>query len=181
MTTALGVGLALPCIGTVSGGGGPVTTFPNGFRYQLQRIIPAELHLMPEGGSGWFQYRRTATALRSVANGGKVVNGTFLDHRFEGGNTVAQHELEAWNASTGFILAWLFLSGFRAGLDYSVFHYYGNATLTLTQTNPIATWAGFTQSNNLATGIDLTGNSRNLTLTGVSASTIFSAEAGDFA
>ena len=54
-----------------------LVVYPNGFRYQLQRIIPADVHQMPEGGSGWFQYRRTATNLRSVANGGKVAEWHF--------------------------------------------------------------------------------------------------------
>ena len=39
----------------------------------------------------------------------------------------------SWKAtiqSLVFVVAWLFLTGFRAGVDYSIFHYYGNATLT---------------------------------------------------
>ena len=184
MTTSLGIGLAVPCISLAGGGGGPppepATTYPNGFRYQVQRIIPAAVHQMPTGGSGWFQYRHTAVSLKSVANGGKVENGTVLDHRFETGNTAVQHEIEAWSATVGLIVAWLLLPGFQNGIDYQIFHYYGNAALTQPQANPVSAWAGFMQSNNLATGSDMTGNQQHFTLIGVAAAQLAGAGAGDF-
>ncbi len=178
-----GAAFPLAPIGASAGGGGPIDgLWRNGYRYRIRRVIPAAIHQMPTGGFGWVKFRITSANLRSVANGGNVANDAdWPDIRFENGAGVAlDWELESWNATTGALVAWPRLTGFVANVSYAVLLYYGKAGITADEANPIGCWAGFAQSVNMATGLDMTGNDRHFTLDDVAASTIFGGAAGDF-
>lgn len=137
---------------------------------------------MPTGGITWVEYRLTDNALKAVASGGKVVNdAAWPDLRFEtGSGSVIKWERESWDDTTGALVAWLRLTGFVSGANYTVLFYYGKSGITADEADPIGCWAGHLQSVNMATGLDMTGNDRHFTLDGVSSSTIFGAAAGDF-
>ena len=155
--------------------------WPNGYLVRLRRIIPASIHGMPT--DGWVQlvYRRINNNLRLVANGGYIENADGYDQVFANGSgTPLDYEMESWTEATGTVVARVRLTGFRAGVDYTLFHYFGKADVTESQANPVAAWDGFLRSNNMATGLDMSGNGRHFTLTGVGAATLLGSAAGDF-
>lgn len=177
------LGAAFPVVPIVGSGHPSTGLWPNGYRYRVRRMISAAIHQMPTGGVAWVEYRRTSNDLKSVANGGKVVNDAeWPDIRFEtGSGSVIKPEIESWDDTTGALVAWLRLTGFVSGVNYVVLLYYGKSGITADEADPNGCWAGYLQSVNMATGLDMTGNDRHFTLDGVSASTIFGAAAGDFA
>ena len=176
------LGAAFPVVPIVGSSSAPSGLWPNGYRYRLRRIIPAAVHQMPSGGTDWVEYKLTDNALRSAANGGKVVNDAdWPDLRFEtGAGGVIKWERESWVDTTGALVAWLRLGGFISGVNYVVLLYYGKSGITADEADPAGCWAGYVQSVNMATGLDMSGNGRHFTLDGVSSSTIFGAAAGDF-
>jgi hypothetical protein len=176
----LGVGAALPsAAGSVAGDG---LAWPNGFRYRVTRAIAASLHGQPTGAVAWVFYRVAGAAMKTVANGGKVQNAAFLDHQFQsGGGLVLKHEVETYDGTAGVLNGWLRLQGFVAGQPLLLRHFYGHATLTAGQSDPAGCWAGCTLVVDFANGMDMSGNERSLTLSGVAAATLLDANAGDFA
>jgi hypothetical protein len=180
------LGAAFPIIPTLGDTGeiivGPRLAWPNGYRYRIRHIIAKEIHQQPSGGQGWVKLRIANAALKSVANGGHVVNdATWPDIRPEmGSGLLLKSELESWNAATGALVVYLLLSNFSDSSDYTVLLYYGKAGIAAAESDPIACWAGFDQSVKMSTGADMSGNSRHFTLTGVTAGTLFNGAAGDF-
>ncbi len=116
------LGAAFPVVPIVGSSSAPSGLWPNGYRYRLRRIIPAAVHQMPTGGTAWVEYKRTDNALKSVANGGKVVNDAdWPDLRFEtGAGGVIKWERESWDDTTGALVAWLRPGGFISGVNYGV-------------------------------------------------------------
>lgn len=173
------LGAAWPIV-PISGGIIGGDEYRDGYLYRMVRIIPASVHGMSNGETGWVFYTAQDNNLRSVANGGKVVNGTFLDHRFEtSGGTPLAFELEDWNASTGLIRAWLRLTGFRQNVDYTIYHYYGKTDVGAEESNATGCWDGFLCSVDPTTGSDMSGNERNFDLTGITPASLLGARAGD--
>lgn len=176
------LGAAFPVVPIVGSSAPSTGLWPNGYRYRLRRVITASIHRMPTGGVAWVKYRRTDNNLRSVANGGNVVNdAAWPDLRFEtGSGSVIKWDRESWDDSTGALVAWLRLTGFVSGVAYTVLLYYGKAGITADEADPAGCWAGFEQSVNMADGLDRSGNGRHFTLDGVAPATIFGGGGGDF-
>lgn len=171
-------GLVVPIAAASSG---PAETWPNGFRYVLRRILAGALHGMPDGGEGWVFFRAQADALRSVAEGGHVEDGDFRDLRFEtASGQLIRAEVESYDPATGTVTAWLYLAGFRAGVDYQVLLYYGRSDLAVGQSDPAGCWNGWLINARLSDGLDQTGHERHLALTSITPTTLLGAAAGDF-
>ena len=180
------LGSAFPIIPTLSLGdsgdpGGPRLAWPNGYRYRIRHVITAAIHQQPNNAQGWVKLRITNTALKSVANGGHVVNDALWpDIRFEMGSGLQlKYDLESWSSSSGALVVYLLLGNFSAVGDYTVLLYYGKPGITADEADPIACWSGFAQSVKMSTGVDMSGNGRHFTLTGVTAGTLFNGAAGD--
>lgn len=174
-----GLSLFVPITGATSG---PRLAWPNGYRYRMRRILAAADHAMPDGAEAWIFWSVSDAAIKSVANGGHVEDGAFLDSRFENGfGARLRAEGESYDPVGGTITAWVRLTGFRAGADYAVVHSYGKAGLTEAEADPAGCWSGWPVSARLSDGLDQSGNGRHLTLTTVTPTTLLGAAAGDFA
>lgn len=176
------IGAAFPMVNVVAGvSGPPLTSFPNGYLHVFRRCIGGTIHGLSGASSAWIVYKNTNNALKSVAEGGLVVNGDYLDMRFQNGfGLKLPHEIESYDPATGSVVARIKLTFFSLNQNYQLLHFFGKDGLTEEESDPIACWEGFFASINMATGLDASGNDRNFTLTGVGATTLLGAAAGSF-
>lgn len=84
----------------------------------------------------------TQEYLKTVANGGKVQNINGYDIIFTSdasGATVLDHEIEAYNPTTGELVAWVRVPSLDA--DTTIYMFYGNSAITSTQEHVDGVWS----------------------------------------
>lgn len=86
---------------------------------------------------------RTDPDWRDTFNGGDVGKASGGDILFTAadGTTQLEHEIEAYDPTTGELIAWVKVPTLSASLDTEIYIYYGNASAP-DQANPTATWNG---------------------------------------
>lgn len=120
----------------------------------------------------------TDNSLKSVANSGKVENGTHLDVRFETpAGTKLDHVIVSYAPTTGRLIAWVRVPTLAATADTVVRVYYGKAGLGSSEQNA----AGLARSSFKAmwplddgstlSGADRSSSGRTLTNSGATAAT----------
>lgn len=111
----------------------------------------------------------TDTDLRTLANGGKVLNASGFDIRFtdSDGTTLLDHQIEKYTASSGLFVAWVRIPSLPHNADKTIYMYFGKTGVT---TNPSSTnvWSnGFNAVWHFNNSInDFSGNSNNGSNTG---------------
>lgn len=115
--------------------------YSNGYTYRKKITVDAT----KVSGSGSltdfpFLVSHTDTALKTVANSGKVENASGYDIRFEtSGGTELDYERLFYSATTGQIIAWV-----QATVDGTtsteIYVYYGNPSISTDQSDPTGTW-----------------------------------------
>ncbi|MBD3425932.1 MAG: DUF2341 domain-containing protein [Candidatus Omnitrophica bacterium] len=85
----------------------------------------------------------TDPSLATVANGGEVTSSTGDDIVFtdQNGNSL-DHEIEAYDPSTGNVIAWIRVPNLSDAEDTMIFMYYKNSSVTTPQEDPAGTWGG---------------------------------------
>lgn len=115
--------------------------YSNGYTYRKKITVDAT----KVSGAGSltdfpFLVSHTDTALKTVANSGKVENASGYDIRFETtGGTELDYERILYVATTGQIIVWL-----QATIDGTtnteVYMYYGNSSISTDQSDATGTW-----------------------------------------
>jgi hypothetical protein len=74
-------------------------------------------------------FKITDVTLKSVANGGHVVNGTYYDLRLETtGGTQLKHEILRYSATTGTVEGWMLIPTLTYASNYTFYLYYGKTS-----------------------------------------------------
>lgn len=144
--------------------------YSNGYKYRKLITIDATKVLSSSQSDFPVHLKNTDADLKSIANGGLVTNGTHLDIRFETtGGTQLPHEVQEYNASTGFLSAWIKLD-INNSTNTTYYMYFGKDTVSSSEQNASSVWSnGYTQvlhlGNKTLTGAenevaDSSGNSR---------------------
>ena len=83
----------------------------------------------------------TDNDLRTIANGGSVndANGYDIIFTDSDGTTILNHEIEAYDATTGNYIAWVNVPSVSATTDTEIYLYYGNSTIS-TDPSSGSTW-----------------------------------------
>jgi hypothetical protein len=102
------------------------------YNYRMQLVID---HSKISGSSDLVDFPAHISIvnanLKSVANGGHVNNGTYLDFQFRGDDgTILAHEIASYDATTGTLLAWVKIPLLSPTTDTQIYIYYGKATLS---------------------------------------------------
>jgi len=115
--------------------------YSNGYTYRKKITVDAT----KVSGAGSltdfpFLVSHTDTAIKTVANGGKVENSSGYDIRFETtGGVELDYERIFYSATTGQIIVWV-----QATIDGTtsteVYMYYGNSSVSTDQSDPTGTW-----------------------------------------
>ncbi|MFD1552778.1 hypothetical protein DNU06_08570 [Putridiphycobacter roseus] len=106
---------------------------PAGYAYGKQILINAS---QVAGSTDFNDFQilvnMTDNNLRSTANGGHVNNGNGFDILFTTGdcNTVLDHQIEKYVASTGEYIAWVKIPTLNATSNTNIHMYYGNASVS---------------------------------------------------
>lgn len=161
--------------------------FSNGYTYRKKITVDAT----KVSGSGSLTdfpvlVSHTDTALKTVANSGKVENASGYDIRFETtGGTELDYERILYVATTGQIIVWL-----QATIDGTtsteVYMYYGNSSISTDQSDPTGTWdANFKGTWHMIedpTSVSVRASSKNDDATGTALSVTAptGTETGDF-
>jgi len=110
----------------------------------------------------------TDPALKTVAHGGRVQNANGYDMIFTAGDggTLLNHEVEQYDAATGQLLAWVKVPNLSAGINTTLYVYYGNNAISTSQENKSAVWdSGYHMVQHLnetsGTHFDSTANANN--------------------
>lgn len=116
-------------------------SFANGYAYR--RTLTTD-HTKVVGGSNLsnfiMYFKVVNNDLKSVANGGKVVNGTHRDFRLEISGSKIQHEVTRYDAATGSLEGWCLIPTLLGASGTVIYLYYG-ATLGATEEDPSAVWS----------------------------------------
>jgi hypothetical protein len=119
--------------------------------------------------------------LRSLTNGGRVRSEQGHDLRFETiENGKLAHELDNYSPATGSGVAWVRIPEIQAGTNQQLLLYFGKDGVSAPEADPVACWAGFGCSIDLATGIDHSGNGADLDLENVTSEILSGMKAGGF-
>lgn len=153
-------------------GGGTVTTYPNGYKYNYRiGIAPqsATAHTLTNWVL-WFDSSKLIDAasvmanLKSVANGGKVENGDHLDIRFEDtSGTQFDHEIETYEPTTGLLRCWVRIPEWDCSLKARVLMYFGKEGLEASEEDAAGVWAAALAAIDPVTGEDKSGKGRSFT------------------
>ena len=102
----------------------------------------------------------TDPALKTVSNGGHVVNANGFDIGFyadSGGTTKLKWEVEKYNGITGNLIAWVKIPSVSSTTDTLFYLFYGDPSITTDQSDPINTWdSNFKAVYHLGNGTTLT-------------------------
>lgn len=83
----------------------------------------------------------TDTAIKTVANSGKVENASGYDIRFETtGGTELDYERVFYSATTGQIIAWVKVPTLDGDANTTIYIYYGNSSVSTDQSDAVNTW-----------------------------------------
>lgn len=144
-------------------------------KYQWQKTITVDHTQVPSTLSDYVMYfTHTDNDLKSVANGGRVFNGTYLDVRFVGADgTQLKHEVIEYNATTGLISAWVKIPSLSHTADTVITMQFGWEFIDASQEAVADVWtdySGVWHMNDLTTSTvkDSTANANNGTKTGAS-------------
>lgn len=148
-----------------AGGGG---TGPDG-NYQFHRSITIDSTKVPNTNQSDFPmlFSGTFAYLKTVANGGNVESASGFDIIFssdEAGETVLDHEIETYNASTGVVNFWVKIPTLTTATDTVIYIHYGNASISSSQEDVAGVWSSnFALVMHLADGssLDLSDSSPN--------------------
>ena len=85
----------------------------------------------------------TDPALKTVANGGHVVNANGYDIGFyadSGGTTKLKWEVEKYDGTTGNLIAWVKIPSVSSSIDTVFYLMYGDSSINTDQSDPPNTW-----------------------------------------
>lgn len=85
----------------------------------------------------------TDPSLATVANGGHVTNGNGYDIAFSAdaaGTHLLNYEIEAYNAATGEVIAWVNIPTLSHSSDTVLYILYGNSAISSSQQNSAGVW-----------------------------------------
>lgn len=161
--------------------------YANGYTYRKKITVP---YTNVYGSSNLTDFPLvvsfTDAVLKTVANGGKVVNSSGYDIRFETlGGTKLDHEVETWIDSTGEFVAFVRISSLSYTVDTELYMYYGNSSISATEENRTGVWssdyklvAHLNQDPLSTTTLDSTSNANNLTTGGTFISPVITGKVG---
>lgn len=171
--------LGLPYRAQVSG---PKLKYPNGYVGVIQKTASAASLGLSENLVNvvlpmFFQHED----LKSVSNDGLVVFEDGRDIRLETtADGLLKFEQEYYNPQSGEWVGWVNLPTLSLTTLTTVFLYYGNENAASSPANEVDCWAGHYGSFELASGVDHSGSSQSLLMTGVSATQLAGLLAGGF-
>jgi len=115
--------------------------------------------------------------LATTASGGNVQNANGYDIIFasdSGCATQLNHEVESYNAATGAVNYWVRVATVSHTSDTRIYMCYGNASITIDQTNKTSVWNNFNAVWHMGNGStlnlsDSTANGNDLVNAGTTA------------
>ena len=66
------------------------------------------------------------------------------------GATQLDHEIESYNPATGRVVAWVRIPTLSSTADSAIYMWYGNSSVTTSQSNPAGVWKGYQNVYHLA-------------------------------
>jgi hypothetical protein len=156
------------------------TEFANGYGYRKEFIAPGRSGTTETVTDFVLLVSITDSELATVANSGRLQSSSGWDLLFtDASDSPLDFEIQSYTAATGALIAWVRLPSWALSSQYRFRLYYGKAGLTVTPSDPSATWAGELRVWDALTGADLTGNGSTLTISGVTTGTLIG-EAGSY-
>jgi hypothetical protein len=142
--------------------------YANGYAYRRRIVLPAAGASETTVNDIVVLFAETASWLKSVANGGKVVSAEGADLRFElTDGTKLDHEIELYDAEAGELLAWIRLPSWTLGEPLELSLFYGNPGQSTGEAQPTGVWRGYLARWRLPSGADATAQGRDLVPQGV--------------
>jgi hypothetical protein len=142
--------------------------YNTGYLYKKQITID---HTKVSGGSSLTNFpvliaETVDDMLRTVPNGGKVVNASGYDIIFTDSteSTKLDHEIESYTALSGAIVMWVRIPTLSASANTTIFMYFGNSSISVSQENKTGVWdSNFKAVWHLkeATGSDVSDSTSN--------------------
>lgn len=155
-------------------------TFTNGFSNRRRIVVPRQTDNALAAENHVFLIALTDPDLRSQAEGGRLRSAQGYDLRFETQQgSVLDHDVEALDLTTGELRAWVRLPNWDLTKSVQILLYYDNAAVIQNTANPSAVWQGYLGRWNSTSGMDSSGNSRDLTVKDVAAGELVG-PAGDY-
>lgn len=146
-----------------------VLTYANGYTYSYRRALApqSDTSTTLTNWPYWFDSSKLVDSasvmanLKSVANGGKVENGTHLDIRFETTDGVKlDHEVETYDPTTGLLRAYVRIPSWDCSLKYRYILYFGNSGVAADEDNASGVWTAALAAIDPITGTDKSGKGR---------------------
>ena len=137
----------------------------SGNGYAHSRIITIAHTQVPNTDQTSFPmlFNTTDALLKTVANGGHVTNASGFDIIFTSdaaGTLKLNHEIEAYNGTTGQFVAWVQIPTLSHTADTVIYFFYDNSSITTSQENRSGVW-----DSNFAAVYHMADNAANTTIT----------------
>lgn len=161
---------------------GSVTAYANGYTYSLAMCV----HDQPGNSDTltnfplWVDtndFTNAATAIaphiKNAAAGGKVVDGTYRDIRFETtSGTQLAHETAIYDGLNGRWAGWILLPSWVVNTKFRFLMYFGKSALGAAEENSAGVWAQAMAAIDPVSGVDGTGRGRSFTPGGVAPTSV---------
>jgi hypothetical protein len=142
--------------------------FANGYAFRRRLVVPPR-PLPAETLDGFVLHvAEQGEWLKGRTLGGGVESAQGLDLRFElEDGTKLAHEVDIYDGAIGRLVAWVRLPAWAVTEQLRLLLYYGKPGLTQSEADPAAVWAGYAAVWDVRTGLDRSGQGRDVVMTGV--------------